>query len=198
MELQVISEISSSDWKGCLMLSIPEGMSEVIRNFSFNNFKSEDLVDDGIEEDVHCTVAYGFPQDADLEKVKKVIAEFDTSFNLTCDGISRFECDGYDVMNIDVICSELSDLNIRLSDIFDISSEFGVYIPHITLAYVKKGTYKKLEKKSTIFSDVNITCNEMIYSKGDSENRERQILKYENFCERQNRGFLKRDAIHIY
>lgn len=126
-------------------------------------FKEEDLVDSGVQYDHHITIFY---EEGDkiygdfTEDCKQFLgkSEFDTfqeflngddlffptmeEFDLSC-----FENSEYDVVILELKDNEikrvLNKLNKGFSEKYNIQSDYPIYTPHVTLAYVKKGLGKK-------------------------------------------------------
>lgn len=61
--------------KGCLMLSLPEGIAKRIRAFGKKNIPDEECAGDGREDYVHTTALYGFDGDTTVEEVADVLFE---------------------------------------------------------------------------------------------------------------------------
>ena len=150
---------------GCLMIKIP------IKNWDkiLSKIKKEDLylnkdsIRDGLETNPHITVLYGFHQGTDIKKLKKLLK--DKTVNLSIDKMSLFENEDCDVLKFNVISDDLIELNKLMRNNFEYTSNFPNYIPHLTIAKIKKGKGKKYIQKvkkleinninSFIFSDNN-------------------------------------------
>lgn len=150
---------------GCLMIKIP------IKNWDkiLSKIKKEDLylnkdsVRDGLETNPHITVLYGFHQGTDIKKLNKLLK--DKTVNLSIDKMSLFENEDCDVLKFNVISDDLIELNKLMRDNFEYTSNFPNYIPHLTIAKIKKGKGKKYIQKvkkleinninTFIFSDNN-------------------------------------------
>lgn len=92
----------------------------------------------GIEGDTHVTLAPCLDNDADLDRLKALLAPID-SYNVMLGDISMFECGDYDVLKCKAVCDELYETYDRISSEFEIHSEYKEYNPHVTVAYMKKG-----------------------------------------------------------
>lgn len=142
-------------------------------------FKEEDLHEFGIEEEAHITVMYGFLPEVKVEDIKpemkdKIIFKEDIEFS----GLSLFENDEYDVVKIDIESKKLHKYNKFFSEKFPFESDFDEYIPHLTIAYCKKGTGKYYVSGHTgkdlielIKTDLN-KCESVYYKWSDSEKNE--------------------------
>ena len=132
------------------------------------NSPNEDL---GYEEKEHCTVFYGLNDDADLFKIKKYCLEnYPNSFTLQTDYIHIFENVEKGECDCVIIkckpCKELIEINKYIKENFSNTQTYNDYIPHITLAYIKKGTCRDL---LNISIDIlfRVSVNDFIYSGHD-------------------------------
>ena len=89
----------------------------------------------GREDEMHITLLYGLV-DVTLDDVKPLFEDTDR-FNIHLGKIRVFERKNFDVIYLDVL-SSLTEFNTRLKVLPHIEKH-GIYIPHLTLAYVKKG-----------------------------------------------------------
>lgn len=103
-------------------------------------FKEEDLHEYGIEEDPHVTVFYGLTGETENSIIKEHIEDMViTNDDISIEGISLFDTnDEYDVVKLDIESEKLREYNKIISQ-YPNENEFPDYMPHMTLAYVKKG-----------------------------------------------------------
>ena len=93
----------------------------------------------------HCTVQNVFKQEKE--------------FSVTLQDITTFQNERYDVLKIDVVGSKLDRLHkIANNDINNIS-QYPTFKPHITIAYLKKGTLLNIDKNK--FNGINVTISEL-------------------------------------
>ena len=97
-----------------------------------------DLAEDGREDEPHITVLYGL---RDLQGIEETIAGFG-KIPIILGKTSLFENEEYDVVKVDVDSERLHKLYEVLSKLPN-ENKYDKYIPHVTLAYVKKGAGKK-------------------------------------------------------
>ncbi len=157
-------------------------------------FKEEDLVDSGVENDHHITIFYdrGDKIYGDFtEDCKQFLgkSEFDTfqeflsgedlffptmkEFELSC-----FENNNdYDVVILELKDNEikrvLSKLNKGFSEKYNIQSDYPVYTPHVTLAYVGKGNGKKYlesQQLQLVLKPSQIRFDDLFISYGIDDN----------------------------
>jgi hypothetical protein len=135
----------------------------------------------GIEKKEHCTVFYGLEDDADLFKIKKYCLEnYPNSFILQTnylhifENVEKGECDC-----LVIKCKpprELLEINQYIKDNFLSKQIYNEYIPHITLAYIKKGTCREFLNKP-VDLQFEVSVNDFIYSGHDKVLMENNEIK---------------------
>lgn len=151
---------------GCIMVDVPvKNWNEIT---SFINTDDIYTVSDndtyGIQDRPHLTLLYGTHKEVTSEQVESLLKNV-KPFSIEIDGVDIFENKDYDVVKFNVKKNDL------LQSIFDSlstlpnSNSFKDYKPHITIAYVKKGTGKKYIKSDYKWKVDNI--NEVTYSMVD-------------------------------
>ena len=117
----------------------------------------------GYTDEPHVTIKYGFAPDLNADNVKSVlrgIKPFDIMFN----AISLFENENYDVVKFDVEHNDtLMKIRNRCNS-FENYDEHPEYMPHSTIAYVKRGTFPY--KKNGL--RIKVPVNRMKYSDKNS------------------------------
>jgi 2'-5' RNA ligase len=141
--------------------------------------KEEDLYEEfGIEEEAHVTVLYGFDPSVKKKDIKLVMEDkciFHKDIEFT--GISLFENNEYDVIKLDVESEKLREYNNFFSENFPYESNFPDYVPHVTIAYVKKGKGKYYVSGHTGKDLMEVVVNSikncpLYYKFSDSEKKE--------------------------
>lgn len=184
-----ISESKGSDWRGCLMLSMPSDLSRMVAAWSENNIPADQLADDGRETYCHCTVLYGFPQHVKFEDVVEAVMptfSIDSTIPIQLGPIKRFVANEHrpssDVIVIEVKHSEiLSRLHYALKDKFGVKTNFPTYNPHVTIAYVKPGALPELDGYR-VFDEYEVFCKAMTYSTGPGNDCFRRTVTFEQFA----------------
>jgi DNA polymerase III epsilon subunit-like protein len=154
--IQFIKESSGYEY-GCVMVEVPVSNWDEITSY----INPEDVYtggDDahGIQENPHVNILYGLHEGVTEEDVKSVFEGFTGSINIEVDGIGVFENKDYDVVKFNVNPDgALQDLHDKLSE-FPNSNSFPDYKPHITIAYVNKGTGKKYVKPEYKYEVKNV------------------------------------------
>jgi 2'-5' RNA ligase len=146
---------------GCLIIKIPiKNWDKILSKIDKKDlYINKDSVSDGLEKDPHITILYGFHDETDVNKMKKLLK--DKTVNLSIDKMSLFENDEYDVLKFNVISNDLAKLNKLMKVNFEYTSTYPNYIPHLTIAYLKKGEGKKYIKNMETLEIENI--NNFIY-----------------------------------
>jgi 2'-5' RNA ligase len=149
---------------GCLMLMLSATPSEEILQWSRQRIRSEDLAEDGYEQEPHVTVLYGFHPDVQPTEIEDTIKDFGP-VTIELGAITRFESEKHDVLKIDIDGGSIFELNAKLVEAFAgrVTNKFPEYHPHMTLAYVKKGLYPELNDDPQFFGR-NFTFDIAIYS----------------------------------
>lgn len=154
---------------GALMLQIDyDGWDDFLKDIPKEDLYTEEP-GFGYENWPHVTVLFGFHEDADIDKIKKLIKEnCKESIEVTLKKISFFDNKdkGYDVVKFDVECDKLHELNKIMSDNFDYTNDYPEYHPHATIAYVLPGKGKEFSEKS---KQIKVKCNRFCYSPPDKK-----------------------------
>lgn len=121
-----------------------------------------DLHENGVEDSPHVTVLYGFQPGVTKEQLADhVDMEELSAFSILCTGFHVFENEEYDVLIYRVESSVLYDLN-RMCRELPHQNNFPDYVPHMTLAYCKKGRARKYASQP--FSPFLVKCDRLVYS----------------------------------
>ena len=125
-----------------------------------------DLAEYGREDEPHVTIKYGLhtSNPSDVSSVASGFGPVEIKLGRT----SFFECNKYDVVKIDVESKSLRSLNAKIGDKLECTDTHPDYIPHVTIAYVKKGLGKKYAGMNDM-EGVHFTGSELIFSRADGE-----------------------------
>ena len=127
---------------GCVMLYFDFPMMNKIHDGidSKDLYEEEDDRTFGLEDEPHCTLLYGLEEQVTVDQVKEILDQhtFDTC---RVHNASLFEND-YDVLKFDVEGDSLHACNESLREL-PYNNQYPDYHPHMTIAYLKKGTGKK-------------------------------------------------------
>jgi 2'-5' RNA ligase len=166
MKIKKYNQFLNEDVKyklGCVMLEVPvSNWEEIISSISQEDIYEIEGENYGVQKNPHVTILYGLHDEVTLDQVKSVFEDFKGGIDISIEGIGTFENKDFDVVKFNVLKNEsLKILNDRLSELPN-TNEYPEYIPHITIAYVKKGSGKKYEDPKYRYNVENI--NEVCYS----------------------------------
>ncbi|MFA5396572.1 MAG: 2'-5' RNA ligase family protein [Methanogenium sp.] len=131
----------------CLMVPVPVTKEiKALQNLIPDNvIYLPDDPEKGREEHPHITVVFGLVTE-NIEEIKEAVQNTDPIVISFDNKTSIFEPDPeYDVVKVDVRSSQLSKMNNKLQEHFEIQTDHPEYKPHLTIAYVKKGKGKDYE-----------------------------------------------------
>jgi len=164
---------------GCAMLNLSDDISPILRYWCKKNISDKDLYineDEGIDgfenNKFHVTVKYGLHTSDPKEIIKLVngcgaieldfgnVTKFDINPN-------KFDVNpNFDVLKIDIKSDKLRKLNKLISDNMEHTDSFDNYVPHATLAYVKKGACEDLVNND-FFTSLTDTVDEIYFTGKD-------------------------------
>jgi hypothetical protein len=154
---------------GCLMLDVPfQNWQKVLSRISKEDlYEEEDDDSYGLETEPHVTVLYGLHEEVEDEKLIDFVKEFCKSspIEIQISKMGVFKNSKFEVLKFDVESSTLKSLNKQISENFPYTTKFPTYEPHITIAYLKKGTCQKYLKE--LKEPVSKSLKTFVYSKVD-------------------------------
>ena len=121
--------------------NMPPELSAEIYNWGVDNIPDECLTNDGRQpqDDIHVTVKYGI-HIVDPTKIRDHLMN-QKNIKIKLGPVSLFDTNPeYDVVKLSVESDQLRDLNKMINNNFEVTNTHPRYIPHITIAYVKKGS----------------------------------------------------------
>jgi 2'-5' RNA ligase len=175
--IQFIKESINGYKYGCVMVEVPVSNWDEITS----TIDTEDIYTEsgdstyGIQKNPHVTILYGLHDEVSEDEVRSVFDNFDDNINIVVDGVGIFENEKFDVVKFNVNPDgALQELHDKLSE-FPNSNEYPDYKPHITIAYVKKGTGKKYVKPDYKYEVKNV--NHITYSMANGNKIKFEYLK---------------------
>lgn len=125
-------------------IKLPDEVADFIIDWGRLNIPDDAISEDGRENDIHVTVKYGL-LDHELPEALKEIAKTTPPFPVILGTVSLFTTNPkFDVVKIDVESPALRLLNKRVAELPH-EDTYPEYKPHVTIAYVVKGTCDHLE-----------------------------------------------------
>lgn len=150
----------------------------------------------GLEDQPHITALYGLDTQ-EPEDARKALADFGP-VKARIGNASVFENDKYDVLKFDITGDDVHRLNAELRKLPH-KSDFPDYKPHMTVAYLKKGTAQKYAGFKMGISSKELTFGTLTFS--DKERTHTPVALGKGEAIRSN-GFSWRDetnkAVHTY
>jgi len=130
----------------CLMLKV-KIPTPVWNSFTKELITPDDIFDTpekeyGLETRPHITILYGLVKGTNLDELKRYLPSL-SDIKICLTNISFFNNENYDVMKFDVESEKLHQINKTLCDHFEYKSDYDNYVPHMTIAYLKKGRGKR-------------------------------------------------------
>lgn len=145
---------------------VPPNLANEIVELGENEIDDDDIYADpdgllGRSRDPHVTVLYGLHTERS-DAVRIVLGDTYT-FPIRLGKISRFtDSPKFDVLKIEAESLEIKKLHERLKRLPN-SHCFPTYKPHVTLAFVRKGTCRRLNG-SKAFCNLAFTAREIVFS----------------------------------
>lgn len=145
-ELNILKLLNEgSGGLGCLMVRFPVFDSLEIQKWVNENVLSENIITP--EREIHVTILYGVKDDVSVNQVKEFFIAI-PSIVLELKKVGLFKQDNQDVLKVEVHSPQLVQINKEFKEFLgedNIEPSKYTYNPHLTLAYVKKGSCDHLE-----------------------------------------------------
>jgi len=148
--------------KGALMAMVDKEYSEPLNRFGEKLIPESHLYkvgsEFGREKESHVTIRYGFLPDLNELQLRRVL-ELVKPFNIVIIGIDKFENpkEGFDVVKFTVESPVLRQLNAFTKQ-FPNEDKYPDYKPHMTIAYVKPGSFTKVVSGMNIQIPIRRIC----------------------------------------
>jgi len=144
----------------CVMINLPDELADRINSWGKQQIPDTALFVDkdggmGREEETHVTVKFGLLDAMPSPELKDVFRNTQP-FDIELKPITLFRQDDYDVVKMDVISAQLHALNREVCNVAPHHDTHPEYHPHVTIAYVKKGTCDRLEGVSPFDDPVKL------------------------------------------
>lgn len=152
---------------GCILLDldIPNWKEDFLSQILEEDVYEYNSERYGLETEPHCTILYGLHKDITDDQVQELfIGVKKSDIDIKINGMDCFYNPQYDVLKLNVESKQLVELN-ELAKTLPHTSNFPDYKPHITIAYLKRGTGRKYVKPT--FEMVVNSIKSITYSKSD-------------------------------
>jgi hypothetical protein len=151
-----------------LMFNLPEYLADNIISWGFDHIPDDFLFYDpkdmsfGREMHTHITLMYGL-NTAKVKYISKLFLK-EKSFSCKLGEIDLFtKNERFDVLIINVNCDNLHKLNQKICRELDVTITHPIYIPHVTICYLKKNKGNKYVGNKD-FNNEKFELNELIFS----------------------------------
>ncbi len=157
-EKEILNKINVD--KGVVMLKTPlKDWQDILNQINKDDVNPE--INEKLKLEVwpHITLLYGLNEDAEslvtefLNNLKEPL-----KYNVT--GISLFEARNFDIVKFGIESDQLTEINKKLKT-FPYTSSYGGFVPHMTIAFVKKGEGKKYTREFTV--PLEFYADEIVY-----------------------------------
>lgn len=154
-----------------IQVNLPESLANEIINWGKENIKEDDIFRDpdaigyGREDEIHVTILYGIHTETP-DQAKKILNN--KPFVVRLGKIGIFTNEKFDVIKIKADSDKLHQLNSKLARNLVNTNRFTSYQPHVTIAYVKKGTGWKFSGDAA-FNNRTFEAKEAIFSSKSSK-----------------------------
>jgi 2'-5' RNA ligase len=163
--IEFIKESSGQHEFGCAMIELKHENFLKMFNEVTSKIDEKDVYEEpgqtthGIENNPHLTLLYGFEKEVNIENIKSKLQGF-KDITIEIDGVDFFENENYDVLKFNVkLTKQLEDIHNKLSELPN-QDKYPQYRPHITIAYLNKGTGAKHKDTSNkmILNNLKSIC----------------------------------------
>ena len=150
-----------------VQLNLPVALANEITSWGYKTIPERSIFSDpdnpsfGRENNMHITVLNGI--ETVSENLVSSLFKGRNSFEVKLGNMSLFNNNAFDVLKIEVCSLDLHDLNSILVRNLDVVQNYPDYIPHVTIAYLKKDKgrdYVGCQK----FSERKFEVNKLIFS----------------------------------
>jgi 2'-5' RNA ligase len=115
----------------------------------------------GYETEPHVTILFGLHDEVPFEQIVRLTKSYKSPITAEITNLSFFENEEFDVLKFDIKSDDLQALH-DVATVFPHTTTYPIYHPHMTLAYLKKGTARSYAKE--LKDPIQISSKEYIYS----------------------------------
>lgn len=153
-----------SEGDQCAMVGLPsfKKLTDFIESIPDDIVYQPNSPDYGKEDKPHITLLYGIEK-GEKDKAVALLSKIQTKIPVKLGKVSRFTTPQFDVLKIDVTGPKLTEINDLLRKNVKYANEHPNYVPHVTLAYVKKGEGTEFVGNKT-FEGMTFLLDTIVYS----------------------------------
>ena len=127
--------------KKYILAEVPESLCDEVISWCYDQVRDDDIFSDndmyGRVHNIHVTLLTDI-QENNLKIIEDSISDI-KCFNCNLGKIKKFTTNSkFDVLYIDVTSSEVIEINKKLASNIKNCSFYSVFIPHMTICYLKK------------------------------------------------------------
>jgi hypothetical protein len=161
---------------GCLMVYLDiSNWYELLFNIDTQDLYQIENDRYGKESEPHCTILYGIHPTVSDSEVKSLFNGLrKEDIDIVSQGIDCFNNKDYDVLKVNVESNKLNELHNLCKDNLEYTSNYHDYKPHLTLAYLNKGSGQQYIDSTKSVKIDNI--NKIVYSKPNGEKIDIHLL----------------------
>ncbi len=130
----------------------------------------------GREIEPHVTILYGLHNENDYFTVRRILQSY-KNIPIELGKISKFESDKYDVIKIEVESDACHKLHNQIKEECINTQTYDTYHPHVTIAYVKPGSYDSVINEAPNLSE-SFKIKECYFGHKDGYKIPLQVGKY--------------------
>lgn len=156
----------------CIMIKMPPKLAAGVKSFQ-KSIRPEELIpeeaDGGLEDDIHVTLIYGV-FDAQQTLISSALSKLQP-FALQIGPITSFETSPeHDVLKFDIVESPmLHSIHNAIKAIYPNDQKYDEFKPHMTIAYLKKGSAQKYTGVGNDITGRVIMVKHIIWSNTESQ-----------------------------
>jgi len=154
-------------------VDLPKDLAEEVIAWGKKNVSDADIKEDedntaGREDEMHVTLLYGLKPKEVTDKLRSIVESM-KPFDVRLGLVTVFkDSDKQDVVKIDAEASELQDMHYAIERAVPNVNSYPTYVPHITIAYVKKGHGDKVLGDDT-FRGRTFKVDRVVFKSSDKD-----------------------------
>ena len=159
--------------KNYILAEVTDNLSDEIISWAYDFISDDDLYTENDYyvrvHNIHATVL----SDIKLKNIKKIkdIVEAENYFDCKLGKIKIFTMNSkFDVLHVEITNDAIKKINQNLGNSIEHNPYYSIYLPHVTICYLKKGLGEKL-LNNTYFEGKTFTVQDLIFSHQGKEHK---------------------------